>query len=374
MVEKNNKKPANYKITFDDFKKEEYNIKNYKLSSLKEACKTHKLKISGNKNVLFERLNDLFLKTHACIKIQSLLRMYFSKIFVNSRGPGLKERELCNNNTDFVTLEPLKEIPIEQFFSYKDDNNFIYGFNLLSLMQNMKKTKSFENPYNRSVFNKKMKHNIIKLNNCSYILSSEYRKNGAFFVYNQKLKRTDTIRRRPLNNDFINNLSSVDNYQPFFDRRLINMTEEMENQFNLLEEIRNLDVSQRIDRLFMEFDNLGNYTSDTWFRSLTHLQLNRFYRIIYDIWIIRGQLSYQLKRSICPFYDPFQGIFPRRIYYDTITYEQIQKGCLIVMENMTYSGINIEFRKIGALHTLTALTMVSINARQTMPWLYESII
>ena len=27
MVEKNNKKPANYKITFDDFKKEEYNIK-----------------------------------------------------------------------------------------------------------------------------------------------------------------------------------------------------------------------------------------------------------------------------------------------------------------------------------------------------------
>ena len=85
--------------------------------------------------------DNLFLKTHACIKIQSLLRMYFSKIFVNSRGPALNKRELCNNNTDFVTLEPLKEIPIEQFFSYKDDNNFIYGFNLISLMKIMKKQK-----------------------------------------------------------------------------------------------------------------------------------------------------------------------------------------------------------------------------------------
>ena len=44
------------------------------------------------------------------------------------------------------------------------------------------------------------------------------------------------------------------------------------------------------------------------------------------------------------------------------------------MENMIYSGLNVEYRKIGALHSLTALTMVSIQARQIMPWLYESII
>ena len=178
----------------------------------------------------------------------------------------------------------------------------------------------------------------------------------------------------PLNNDIINNISSVDNYHPFFDRRLINMNEEMENQINLMQEIRNLEVSERIDRLFVEFDSLGNYTSDQWYRSLTHIQLIRLYRGLYDIWTIRGQISYQLKRSICPFHDPFDGIFPRRIYHDTINYEQLQKGCLIVMENMTYSGINLEYRKIGALHALTALTMVSVPARQIMPWLYESII
>ena len=300
--------------------------------------------------------------------------MHFSIIFVNKRGPGLLNRKLCNNQTDFITLEPLDEIPFEQFFSFKDNNNFIYGFNMISLMQNMKKTRAFENPYNRNAFSKQIKLKIIKLNNCSYILSNEYRENNAFFVYNQKLKRSNTIRRRPLNNDIINNISSVDNYHPFFDRRLINMNEEMENQINLIQEIRNLEVSERIDRLFVEFDSLGNYTSDQWYRSLTHLQLIRLYRGLYDIWTIRGQISYQLKRSICPFHDPFDGIFPRRIYHDTINYEQLQKGCLIVMENMTYSGINLEYRKIGALHALTALTMVSVPARQIMPWLYESII
>jgi hypothetical protein len=44
------------------------------------------------------------------------------------------------------------------------------------------------------------------------------------------------------------------------------------------------------------------------------------------------------------------------------------------MENMVYSGINNEIRQIGAFHVLTALTMVSIPARHSMPWLYESIV
>jgi hypothetical protein len=374
MVEKTNKIPVDYNIKYDDFKKDYFTIKNFKLSTLKNACKKHHLKVTGNKSILFERLCTLFSRINASIKIQSLIRMHFSIIFVNKRGPGLLNRKLCNNQTDFITLEPLDEIPFEQFFSFKDNNNFIYGFNMISLMQNMKKTRVFENPYNRNAFSKQIKLKIIKLNNCSYILSNEYRENNAFFVYNQKLKRSNTIRRMPLNNDIINNISSVDNYHPFFDRRLINMNEEMENQINLIQEIRNLEVSERIDRLFVEFDSLGNYTSDQWYRSLTHFQLIRLYRGLYDIWTIRGQISYQLKRSICPFHDPFDGIFPRRIYHDTINYEQLQKGCLIVMENMTYSGINLEYRKIGALHALTALTMVSVPARQIMPWLYESII
>ena len=157
-------------------------------------------------------------------------------------------------------------------------------------------------------------------------------------------------------------------------RRLINMTEEMENQLQIIQQNRTLNVNERVNRLFTEIDNLGNYTSNDWFQSLTHMQFIRLYRTLYDIWIIRGQLGYQVKRSICPFHDPFDGIFPRRFYHETLNTEQIKKACIIVMENLVFSGINLDFRKIGALHALTALTMVSIPARQAMPWLYESIV
>jgi hypothetical protein len=43
------------------------------------------------------------------------------------------------------------------------------------------------------------------------------------------------------------------------------------------------------------------------------------------------------------------------------------------MENMVYCGVDDEYRKIGALHVLTALTGVSIGARTSMPWLYEAL-
>ena len=44
------------------------------------------------------------------------------------------------------------------------------------------------------------------------------------------------------------------------------------------------------------------------------------------------------------------------------------------MENLIYSSVDIEYRKIGALHSLTALTVVSHGARRALPWLYESLL
>lgn len=41
---------------------------------------------------------------------------------------------------------------------------------------------------------------------------------------------------------------------------------------------------------------------------------------------------------------------------------------------MVYSGINVDMRRLGTFHALTALTIVSRDARIAMPWLYESII
>ena len=369
---KKTEKFINNEVCFKDYKQNLLQMKKFKLVQLKDTCRKFNLRITGKKQILFDRIMDYFLRIDSAIKIQSTCRMHYSKIYVSDRGPAVKERVLCNNSTDFITLEPVNEIPFEYFFSYKDDNNFIYGFNIVSLIQNMKKSKNFDNPYNRIPFNKTIKKQILQLYNCSYMLNSNFKLNNNFYRKPVKNVLHQQIIRAPRHNNLV--ISNVDNYQPYFDRQLLNMTEEMENQLNIIQQTRLLSVEERINRLFTEIDNLGNYTNSSWFGELTHLQYIRLYRTLYDIWIIRGQLSYHTKRSICPFHDPFDGIFQRRFYHDTINTDQIKKACLIVMENIIYSGINIDFRKIGALHALTAITLVSIPARQSMPWLYESIV
>jgi hypothetical protein len=151
------------------------------------------------------------------------------------------------------------------------------------------------------------------------------------------------------------------------------MTAEVQERIELLNTSRVRPYQERVENVFTEIDGLGNYTNLAWFTSLTHLQYVRLYRCLFDIWMYRAQLSFEVKRKICPLYDPFDGIFPRHIYYNTITNDQIKTGCLIVIENLVYSSTDIEYRKLGALHALTSLTMVNPNARIAMPWLYESI-
>ena len=44
------------------------------------------------------------------------------------------------------------------------------------------------------------------------------------------------------------------------------------------------------------------------------------------------------------------------------------------MEDMVYTGVDIEFKTLGAIHALSVLTLVSHEARIALPWLYESLI
>jgi hypothetical protein len=144
-------------------------------------------------------------------------------------------------------------------------------------------------------------------------------------------------------------------------------------RYNMIRAIRNNSIDNRISELFIEIDALGNYTNREWFDNLDLRDYIRLYRKLYEIWYYRGELSREVQNNICPFYGPFDGIFSRPLLHSEITIEQIKTSCLIVMENMVYSGINIEFRKIGTLHALSALTVVSASARNSLYWLYESV-
>jgi hypothetical protein len=142
-----------------------------------------------------------------------------------------------------------------------------------------------------------------------------------------------------------------------------------------LSELRQRPLLSRINEIFMYIDQLGNYTNANWFSSLTKRKYQIFYSQLRELWIYRGELPSQIKQIICPLGDPFidsAPIFAKP--YDQITDEEMCDACLNVIENIIMTSFDVEYRKIGCLHVLTALTVICQSAREQYRYLFESIV
>ena len=150
--------------TYDDISKYNYNA-----SQLKLIAKHYKLKISGNKPQLVTRIYSYLYFSSFIIKIQKIFRGFLVKKYKMIHGPASMNRKICNNAEDFITLEPVEEINFHQFLSYKDEDGFIYGFDIISLHNLFLKSKDYQsirNPYNRNVIPEtviKMIKSVIRL-------------------------------------------------------------------------------------------------------------------------------------------------------------------------------------------------------------------
>lgn len=374
-------------ITFNNYIKNNIVWRTYKIPQLKHAAKINKLHITGSKQVLIVRITEFFTNTKHAINIQKTFRRHIVRFSTKLRGPALHNLKMCVNDTDFVTLEPLDEIPKENFFSYSDDKNFTYGFNISSVVNILKKNlmsnDTLNNPYNRETIPEQIISNAISLYRITYIVYPEFRKENENFVTNKIIRRytisppsVDNLR-----NAFDDNHVDEDNQHPplmnrvYRPRLITNYTTNQNNynRYNMLQSIRTRPIHQRINDLFMEIDQLGNYTQASWFSTLDLRSFYRLYRSLYDIWSYRAGLSFELKIKICPFHGPFDGVFSRTPRQSELSIEEIKMACLIVMENMIYSGVDDDHRKIGCLHALSGLTIVSHDARTAIPWLYESV-
>jgi len=368
-------------ISYDNYVNKKINLMAFKLAELKDAAKSYKLHITGTKPVLIERIETHYKKTNSSITIQRIFRGTLVRLCIRARGPALKNRSLCVNDTDFVTMDPLPEIPFSHFYSYKDDKEFVYGFHISSLMHLVKSSGyGITNPYNREKIPPHIVTDIIRVYNTSIMLFEDFRNENATKVTIRNGSAQNypapqrVARQNPVNNNTVRtNELDYDPYQP-----PINVTSIQDNEsvvrLNRIREMRNRPIDQRVRELFAEIDQLGNYTQSTWFTNLTHNEYGRLYRVLYEIWNYRGQMPRTVRNRICPFHGPFESIFNRPIYPSELNYRQLQMACLIVFENMVYSGIDEDHRKLGTFHALSGLTMVSIPARTAMPWLYESIV
>jgi hypothetical protein len=297
---------------------------NYNLSQLKMIAKTYKLKISGNKNQLITRVYSYLYFSSFIIKIQKIFRGLIARKYKNLHGPASFNRKMCTNSGDFITMEPVEEINFHQFLSYKDNDGFIYGFDIISLHNLFLKSKdidSVQNPFNRSLIPESVIKTIRSLIRLSRILKIH-----------------------------------------------INLHYEDDTESLPVEKV----VELRALSLFQTIDSLGNYSSPQWFLSLDKMHLIKYVRELIDIWNYRSQIDNETKRKICPPHgDPFRHFNMTYIHTES-NLHNVKKVILEVMEKLVNSGVDKDSKSLGAIYVLGGLTLVNSDAATSIPWLFQS--
>ena len=362
---KNEFLPDNPSITYHDFIKKKIELKKFKIPELKVILKSHHMKISGSKQVLIDRLEDYFSKCSRIVLIQKTFRRYIVKLSLSLRGEGFKDRTKCVNDSDFYSLEPLYEIPHEYLFTFTS-GKFTYGCNIISLLHLIKNKTLVKNPYNRENIAIEVIQDIFKLYGLIQILygfpsDAPVINTKSLLAIHTNINDNQRIRESMTPSSIITNTHSVISNELFLERQ------------NKLRTMRAKPILTRIRELFMEIDQLGNYTQYEWFLNLERRDYIRLYRTLHDIWSFRGHLSREMKCLICIVDDPFHELHRERVYLNDATMEVIREMCLKIFEHMVYCGVDDEYRKIGTLHALSALTIVSTGARNALSWLYESL-
>ena len=369
---------------------------------LKTLASYYHLRTSGTKNALIERIG-LHLSNMKCsIMIQKYVRAYFARKLVKMllSMTEIKKRNLCVNESDFYTLEPLIDIPYYLLFYYTDEQEFTYGFNIESLIHLYIKTGKVVNPYNRNKIPIEMMFDIFT----TYGLLRIFFKNSidtdikihlpddfTFKITNVNSVYTTTIdfniivEEEESNDIFLNYMTSNDNYYDFrsdqnimqllpiqqrTNSNLVVMKERLHNIRNSIEATRQNPLDRRIISIFMEIDQLGHYTNSSWLQSLNIIELKRFILSIREIWVYRANIIDRIKYRIYPFGDPFDSIIQ---LLNQDNRDEVLKSCVSIIENFVLSAPDIDDRKLSTLFVLSALTRVSFSARQQLSWLYESI-
>ena len=326
----NQELPNKYKkyISFESFQEKEVSIPTktgvltlmntltfYKLEIPKKIDKvTLILKIENFFNLLKMYNSGKNLKKVK--KIQKNLKYYLNNKESILRGPGYLKRCICNNKEDFFTFELLKDIPDKYFFSFKDEDFFVYGFDIRSFKKLIEKNNI--NPYNRN--------NIPQ---------------NALSNYNKIIKNLN------LNLEFNDNETN---------QKILN-----KNKIKF-ETIR---VFQKID----ELDSYAGGININWFLNLNRRNLKEYYKLLEDIWNYRAELTNEKKKEIIL----NNTIFKMSVkhFYNLTEKEKMREIILNEINLLVDSSPKRENKILGSYYVLTALVSISHEAAMTLPWLIQ---
>lgn len=293
----------------------------YNIKQLKSTLKAFGLKISGNKNELNSRVFEYMRFYYFASRIQNNFRSYllrqFYKIYNTNK---FIKHKLYNNDTDFYSMENISNINRLYLLTYNESEKFNWVFKTTSIIKHFE-TNNYFNPFNRIKFNDEFIKNILYFKN-------------IYKIYP--------------------NLSDVEEEEPLF----------LSNKQKILMQLNNY---------FHIIDTLGNYSNVKWLTDLSNRHIVIFIRELYDIWNYRAQLSDETKKAICP---------PNGIPFFNINIHNISRHndhiylleiCCQIFNNLLQTEANDSNKSLAALYILSSLTIVSDDAADAMPWLYQSV-
>ena len=304
-----NKRIIKKKVKQEDFtipELSDYNhiiMYNFNVAQLRMIAKKYKLKISGNKNELNKRIYLFLLYNFNAIIIQKYVRRKFVYKYICAHGPVFNNKSKCVNEQDFFSLEKISSLDYVNFFS-EEDNGMIYGFDIVSLYNFIRKEKlegkSFKNPFTNCEFeNTRLYHRVKR------------------FIKLSKILKTGL------------NVNSIE-----------------EENNNCASD----DLGHNVRQLFLYIDSLGNYTNYTWFMNLSRIHLVKFIRELHDIWNYRADLTNEAKQNICsPSGNPFLCRISRTplvIVNDLVPTDIVRFRTFKIMENI------VRYSIIGFVETL----------------------
>jgi hypothetical protein len=259
------------------------------------------------KRLIIKRFEPYLTHESSIVSIQ--------KVF---KGWNIRRRKNCNNKEDCGSLDILYEIPIQYYIDYKDEDGFIYGFDIRSLHIIMSETSPI-NPFTQ----KKI-----------------YSENGFFKKYTKKMTA----------------VKEKEGVVKFDSPKLTK-----EQRFN-----------QTLIRVFQKIDMLGHYTDIAWFQNMTLYDLNKFYKGAYDIFAFRAQLSHEIRRKIVKDGILFQNFIASLHHVHERTKHILQYEILREMERILDEGEDRDSKILGITLILTVLVECSYSAALALPHLVQS--
>lgn len=248
------------------------------------------------------------------VTIQKYIRGFIVRNNIKIRGISVYNRKLCNNDTDCLSLKSIEDIPNKDFYSYKDSNGHYWGFDLVTIKECI--NNNVGNPYNTLPF-------------------------------------TDEVK------DSINAIESK-------------MKKPIKLELPKIESVA-VKVEQRCVELFQQMDNLKNYTKCDWFLDLSILGLKKLYKEMEDLWNYRLQLTNNDKLRYVKNSDV--NLFTLKEFQNIkkINNKHTLSNILLnSFEKLINDGQTESDKATACQWILSGLTLVNEDARNTLPWLYQS--